>query len=203
MTTAVLGFKKRLFGVLALAAALYLAYLPRFYVGFFNDDARFILAAQSLLQGGYRRLAAPEHPPLNLIFPGYPFLLTLFVKLTEPHKVRLAFDAVGGDLTSRVASSLMKDAQVIVYGALAGENCQMSPLSLIFEEKTLEGFWVSEWIKKIGFIKKIRMAAGAQKLLSTELATHVQARFPLEKVQDAIALYKETRTDGKVLLCPR
>jgi NADPH:quinone reductase-like Zn-dependent oxidoreductase len=122
--------------------------------------------------------------------------------LSERHKIRLAFDAVGGDLTSRVASAMPKGSKVVVYGALAGENCQMSPLSLIFEDKKLEGFWLSDWIKKIGFLRKLKMATGAQKLLATDLATHVQARFPLEKIQDAIALYKEKRIVGKVLLIP-
>ncbi len=122
--------------------------------------------------------------------------------LCDRHKVRLAFDAVGGELTAQVASALQKGSKVIVYGALAGESCQMSPLSLIFEKKTLEGFWVSDWIKKISFLRKVRMTAGIQKLLATDLATQVQARFPLEKVQDAIALYREKRTEGKVLLIP-
>lgn len=122
--------------------------------------------------------------------------------LSEKHRIRLAFDAVGGDLTSRVASAMPKGSKMIVYGALAGENCQMSPLSLIFEDKKMEGFWLSEWIKGIGYRKKLSMAAGVQKLLATDLATHIQARFPLEKVQDAIALYKEKRTEGKVLLIP-
>jgi len=123
--------------------------------------------------------------------------------LSERYKIRLAFDAVGGDLTSRVASAMPPGSKVIVYGALAGENCQMSPLSLIFEDKKMEGFWLSQWVKKLGFWRKMSMAYGAQKLLSSDLSTHIQARYPLEKVEDAIALYKEKRTEGKILLMPK
>ena len=122
--------------------------------------------------------------------------------LCERHGIRLAFDAVGGELTSRVASAMPEGSKVIVYGALSGDNCQMSPSALIFGGKTMEGFWLSDWIKRIGFFSKMRMAVGAQKLLSTDLATHVQARFPLDKVRDAIDFYKERRSDGKVLLIP-
>ena len=57
-------------------------------------------------------------------------------------------------------------------------------------------------VKTIGFWKRLKTAMGAQKLLGSELATHVQAHFPLEKVQEAIALYREKRTEGKVLLIP-
>jgi NADPH2:quinone reductase len=120
--------------------------------------------------------------------------------LCQKHDIRLAFDAVGGALSARVAAAMPKSSKMIVYGALAGENFQMNPFSLIFEDKKMEGFWLTEWIKHVPFLKKLSMARHAQKLLTTDLATAVQARFPLEKVQDAIALYKEKRSDGKVLL---
>jgi NADPH:quinone reductase len=122
--------------------------------------------------------------------------------LCQKHTIRMAFDAVGGDLTARVASAMPKGSKIIDYGALAGTNCEISPLSLIFEGKKMEGFWVSQWVKTLSFWKKMRMALEIQKLLVTDLATQVQARFPLEKVQEAIALYKEKRTQGKVLLIP-
>ena len=115
---------------------------------------------------------------------------------------RLVFDAVGGELTARVAAAMPKGSKLIVYGALAGENCEVNPRSLIFEGKTVEGFWLSDWIKRIGLFKKLSMASGVQRLLAGDLSTHVQARFPLKKVQQAIALYKEKRSDGKVLLLP-
>jgi NADPH:quinone reductase-like Zn-dependent oxidoreductase len=122
--------------------------------------------------------------------------------LCGKHKIRLAFDAVGGELSARVTSAMPRGSKMIVYGALSGDNCQMNPHSLIFEGKRMEGFWVSDWIKTIGFLSKLKMAAGVQKLLATDLSTQVQARFPLEKVQEAIALYKEKRSEGKVLLIP-
>jgi len=122
--------------------------------------------------------------------------------LCAKQEIRLAFDAVGGPLTGQVAMAMPKGSRVIVYGALGGENCQMSPSSLIFEDKKLEGFWLTEWIKSQSFLKKMRMAFGVQKLLSRELATRVQGKFSLEQVQEAMALYKQKRTEGKVLLVP-
>jgi len=120
--------------------------------------------------------------------------------LCDHHAVHIAFDAVGGALTSEIAQAMPKGARVIVYGALAGENCQISPRSLIYENKRLEGFWLTEWVKKQTLWQKLRMVHGAQKLLSSDLKTDVQARFPLEKIQEAIELYKTKRTEGKVLL---
>jgi NADPH2:quinone reductase len=122
--------------------------------------------------------------------------------LCHKHHVRLAFDAVGGELTKQVTSVMPRGSKIVVYGALSGENCQMSPNSLIFEGKSMEGFWVTEWIKTIGFISKLRMANDVQKLLTSDLSTHVQARFPLDRVKEALSLYKEKRSAGKVLLIP-
>ncbi len=122
--------------------------------------------------------------------------------LSDRHHIGMAFDAVGGELSGQVAQALNKDGRLIVYGALAGENCQVSPRSLLFEGKRLEGFWITRWIKSRNRLQILRMAYQAQKLLRSDLKTDVQARFPLDKIQDAIALYKQKRTDGKVLLIP-
>lgn len=61
-----------------LAAALgllYLCSLRAYYVGFFNDDAFYIIGSRSLLQGRYAELNAPGAPPLVNYPPGYPLLL--------------------------------------------------------------------------------------------------------------------------------
>jgi len=56
-------------------AAVYLLSLRAYYVGFFNDDAFYIIGARSLLRGGFRELSAPGEPPLLNYLPGYPALL--------------------------------------------------------------------------------------------------------------------------------
>jgi NADPH:quinone reductase len=114
--------------------------------------------------------------------------------------VSLGFDAIGGDLTAQMADALRPGGRILVYGLLSGENPQMKAHALIFEDKHLEGFWLVPWMQQRSWIEKFRILYGAQKLLASELHTDVQARFPLEKINEAIALYKEKRTDGKVLL---
>ncbi|MDD5656346.1 MAG: glycosyltransferase family 39 protein [Elusimicrobia bacterium] len=62
-------------GLLAGLAGLYLLCLRAYYVGFFNDDAFYLIGARSLLRGGFRELNAPGAPPLVHYLPGYPALL--------------------------------------------------------------------------------------------------------------------------------
>lgn len=63
-------------------AALYLLCLRAYYVGFFNDDAFYLIGARSLLQGRYAELNAPGLPPLSY-HPGYPILLAPLAWITD------------------------------------------------------------------------------------------------------------------------
>lgn len=114
----------------------------------------------------------------------------------------IALDAVGGELTQRLAKAMPKGSRIIIYGALAGDNCQVSHFDLIFRDQRIEGFWLTQWVKNRSWAQKMLMVMEVQSLLPTELNTHIQARFPLEKVHQAIELYKANRTGGKVLLVP-
>jgi NADPH:quinone reductase-like Zn-dependent oxidoreductase len=115
-------------------------------------------------------------------------------------KATIAFDAVSGELTRRLAVAMPPESRIVVYGALADEPCQIDSKDFFFRDKKLEGFWLFRWIKRKGFLQRLLLAYQIQKLLPNELQTHVQARFPLEDIFSAIDLYKKQRTDGKVLL---
>ena len=117
-------------------------------------------------------------------------------------KASIAFDAVGGELTRRVALAMPPGSRIVVYGALADEPCQIDSKDFFFRDKKLQGFWLSRWIKRKGFLQKLLLAYRVQKLLSNDLQTRVQARFPLEDILCAIDLYEKQRTEGKVLLVP-
>ena len=60
-----------------------------------------------------------------------------------------------------------------------------------------KGFGFLNGLKGKGFLQKLLLANQVQKLLSNELQTHVQARFPLEDILSAIDLYEKQRTEGK------
>src|SRR5215469_10005786 len=66
-------------------------------------------------------------------------------------KASIAFDAVGGELTRRLASAMPPKSRIVVYGALAGEPCHIDSADLLFHDDKLEGFWLSQWIKRKGF----------------------------------------------------
>ena len=115
-------------------------------------------------------------------------------------KATIAFDAVGGELTRRLALAMPPKSRIVVFGALADEPLQIDSKDFFFRDKKLEGFWLSRWIKRKGILQKLLLSSRVQKLLSNELQTRIQARFPLEDIFSAIDLYNKQPTEGKVLL---
>ncbi|MDE2040317.1 MAG: glycosyltransferase family 39 protein [Elusimicrobia bacterium] len=67
---------RRRLALLCGAAFLYLLCRHAYYVGFFNDDAFYIIGARSLLSGRYAELNAPLAPPLVNYLPGFSLLLS-------------------------------------------------------------------------------------------------------------------------------
>jgi 4-amino-4-deoxy-L-arabinose transferase-like glycosyltransferase len=91
----IISERLQLVALLLVALALYVAYAPFYYVGFYNDDAVYVLLARSLLAGKYVALYRPGQPPFTLYPPGFPFLLAPVVKATQPHWAWLKLIMIG------------------------------------------------------------------------------------------------------------
>ena len=114
----------------------------------------------------------------------------------------MGFDAVSGEMTARVLRAQPRGSRMLIYGALSLEAAQTDPASLIFEEKHLEGFWLSAWLQKKSLLSQLRIAGEVQKLLGSDLKSDVHSILPLESAADAIAQYAANMTAGKVLIVP-
>lgn len=66
---------------LAAAAAVYLPFFHYTYVGYYGDDAYYIIGARSLLRGSFSFLNRPEPSPILQYWPGYPLLLAPWTAL--------------------------------------------------------------------------------------------------------------------------
>src|SRR3954462_3674427 len=77
----------------------------------------------------------------------------------------ISFDAVAGEMSGRILRAQPKGSRMIVYGALSLAAAQVDPSSLVFEGKTLEGFWLSAWLAKQSLLTRGRIAGKIQKLL--------------------------------------
>jgi NADPH:quinone reductase-like Zn-dependent oxidoreductase len=123
-------------------------------------------------------------------------------KLTHELNASLAFDAVAGELAGRVLQALPKQGRLIIYGGLSMQPCQFDPRAFIFDDKHVEGFWLSNALQKNNSLRQIRIAMQIQNFLASELKTEVRARLPLEKAKEGLQQYAGDMTGGKILLNP-
>jgi len=107
-------------------------------------------------------------------------------------------------MTGKLLSAMPPESLVLVYGALSGSACNgISPLGLIFERKRVEGFWLSEWIKKSGFFRTLKAFKFIQSLVQNdEFKTKIRENVSFDRWSTALMDYQHQMTAGKVILKP-
>lgn len=116
--------------------------------------------------------------------------------------VRLAYDAVAGDMTGRLLDALPRHGRVVVYGSIAIEPSRLNPGNLIFRDQRVEGFWLTSWAARRNPLQLLRLSLSVQPLLASDLQTTIAARVPLVEAPAAIERYAANMTKGKVLIVP-
>jgi NADPH:quinone reductase-like Zn-dependent oxidoreductase len=124
-------------------------------------------------------------------------------KLCHERHAGLAFDAVAGELAGHVLHAMPKQARLVIYGGLSEQACLFDPRAFIFDDKHVEGFWLSSWLQQRNPLAQIRTAFQVQKFLAGDLKTEVRARLPLEEAINGLQQYGSAMTEGKILFIPQ
>lgn len=134
-----------------------------------------------------------------------PQFLDALKKLSAELNATCAFDAIAGSMTGTLMSALPKDSIVYVYGGLSGHpSGGISPLSMIFDSKRMEGFWLTKWIASQGMIGMLKVTRDAQNLISEGVIhTDISQKVPLENAPAAIQEYAREMSSGKVVIKPQ
>jgi NADPH:quinone reductase-like Zn-dependent oxidoreductase len=119
------------------------------------------------------------------------------------YDAHLAFDAVAGSLTGQLLEALPQDSTVTIYSCLSFKHPQVNVDHFVFQNKTVNGFWLGPWITNKNIIKIMMMWRRAQKQISTDLRSEIRARYPFEDAQKAVKEYLNEMTGGKILLTPK
>jgi NADPH:quinone reductase-like Zn-dependent oxidoreductase len=117
----------------------------------------------------------------------------------------IAFDAVAGEMTGKIFNAMPPDSTILVYGVLSYTPCgDFDGRDLIFGLKRIQGFWLTDWIRKGGLLRIIRATGQIQKLIANgSIATQVHRRIKLEDVAEGLMEYQKQMTDGKILIIPK
>eukprot|EP00123_Amoebidium_parasiticum_P022157 comp8123_c0_seq1/m.3602 comp8123_c0_seq1/g.3602 ORF comp8123_c0_seq1/g.3602 comp8123_c0_seq1/m.3602 type:complete len:366 (-) comp8123_c0_seq1:126-1223(-) len=122
-------------------------------------------------------------------------------EVLKANNTRIGFDAVGGELTAQVLGAMPRGSTMHVYGALSGSPTANAGVGdLIFQGKSLKGFWLTEYIKSKNLIGMIMWTRKVVSMLQSELSTTVSKTVTLDDLADGILFYIKNMSAGKVLI---
>ena len=117
--------------------------------------------------------------------------------------IRLATDAVAGEETGRIAECLCEGGTIVSYGLLSGKPCTVDPYQVVFRQITLTGFWLVNYLGAMSEQEKISLYGGlTDSLVDGALCVSVEAVYPLDEIQTALAHAAKDGRGGKVLVAP-
>lgn len=133
-----------------------------------------------------------------------PHFLADLKELSGQLNATCALDAIAGAMTGALMSALPKDSVVYVYGGLSGHpSGGISPLSLIFESKRVEGFWLTKWIETQGMMGMLKVSREVRNLISEGvIQTAIFKTVGLDGAAAAIKEYTREMSLGKVIIKP-
>jgi NADPH:quinone reductase-like Zn-dependent oxidoreductase len=121
--------------------------------------------------------------------------------VTGGEGVRFAIDAVGGTTGSAALRSLGPGGRMLVYGTLADQPLTVSPRTLMVGGKRVEGFWLSEWVRRQSPLRMLALFRDISRLLRAGVLTsEIAASYPLEEITTAVRHALEPGRAGKILL---
>lgn len=118
-------------------------------------------------------------------------------------EIRLGIDAVGGEAVIRLASCLSNGGWVVNYGMLSGKPCMLTTDQTVFQSKSLTGFWLA---KTLGGMQRPQIEELYGSLvgyvLDGSINVPVEARYPIDRISEAVAHACREGRSGKVLVLP-
>jgi mitochondrial enoyl-[acyl-carrier protein] reductase / trans-2-enoyl-CoA reductase len=117
--------------------------------------------------------------------------------------IRLAIDAIGGDMVLRLADCLAEGGTVVNYGLLSGEPCRLGAHHTIFKGITLTGFWLQKALTAMARPDLEALYADlAARVADGTLRVEIEATYPIEEIKAALAHAEREGRSGKILVLP-
>ncbi|VIO68465.1 Quinone oxidoreductase 1 [Bradyrhizobium ivorense] len=130
-----------------------------------------------------------------------PDLAKRVAKETGKAPIRLALDVVGGASTLNLMTCLAPHGVVVIYSGMSGQPFTGSPLSVIFNEVSVRGFWLGHWYKTATDDAMATMYGHLVPMVASgAISAPVVGSYGLEGFSEAIA--KASAFKGKVIFTP-
>lgn len=129
---------------------------------------------------------------------------TMLDQAMKQHAPTILLDAVGDTSSATIFRAMPAGSRWILYGKMSPEVPKLPDLGqLVFQMKTIEGFWLSEWMRTASMEdKKAGFETVQKRFISGAWATDVSRILPLDEAAGNLATAMEGANKGKVLLKP-
>ena len=124
-------------------------------------------------------------------------------KLTNDADIKLAIDAVGGDIVLRLGNCLAEQATILNYGLLSGKNIEMTSYQTVFKRLILTGFWLMPWrqsMKKEELVDMYNYLASL--IASKKLYVPIEKTYSLDEIKAAVKHSAAYNRSGKIIILP-
>ncbi len=138
----------------------------------------------------------------NILLSTSPDFLMEFQELSYNLNATLILDALAGKMASTLLKASLPSSTLVIYGFLSKEQITFDGDILLKDDKKIKAFWLKNWLTNNRTIKSLFNIWKTQKLIDNELAPSILKRFSLNEVQNAIDLYTNNMSAGKILLIP-
>jgi NADPH:quinone reductase-like Zn-dependent oxidoreductase len=102
-------------------------------------------------------------------------LMETITQLQKEVSPTCGFDCVGGEIAGAVFETLGRNGKLYIYGSMSGQKiCQISPIGLIFMNKSINQHGLKYWLDKKSDWAKSRAVNEAMGLVETILKTDIK-----------------------------
>ncbi|MDB5708370.1 MAG: hypothetical protein JWL96_440 [Sphingomonas bacterium] len=130
-----------------------------------------------------------------------PDLLAKLQGLTRGAAPAALLDSVGGPLVATLMPALQPGARIIAYGVMDPSPAAVTNAALIYQNLTWIGFGIDRWLAALPTAQHAALVAQLFAMLRDgSLHLPVAARFPLDRIHDALGADAAAGRNGKVVL---
>jgi NADPH:quinone reductase-like Zn-dependent oxidoreductase len=122
-------------------------------------------------------------------------------EITEGKGVACILEAVAGPSAAQLLPCLAQRGKMMVYGALSLADMPVNAGVLIFKEISIQGFWLTGWIRDAKPEHRKEVFGNVVKLLADgTIQLPVEAVYNLEDIKKAVIHADQEGRTGKILL---
>ncbi|NDJ55336.1 MAG: zinc-dependent alcohol dehydrogenase family protein [Chloroflexi bacterium] len=115
--------------------------------------------------------------------------------------VQGATDAVGGEMGLLALESLQHGGMLLSYGLLSGQSIPVDSVHMLFNEKSLKGFWLSAWFRRQPQAHINGVVTNVMTLMAQgQIVPPVEAEYDLADYAKAFEHMRTPGRSGKILL---